>query len=86
MAPEVGGSNPPVHPKICLLEVWKAYCFGFFDIFTSGGESAFLKAGIAQLAEHLHGKEGVAGSNPAPGSTMDYDLFGRFFHVFTYQG
>ncbi len=26
-------------------------------------------AEVAQLAEHIHGKDGVAGSNPALGST-----------------
>jgi hypothetical protein len=42
-----------------------------------------LKAAfVAQLVEHLHGKEGVIGSNPIKGSKKNYISIDRLLVVF----
>ena len=42
--------------------------------------SAPSGAGIAQLVEHFHGKEGVAGSSPASSSVIwSCNLYSRFY-------
>ena len=36
-----------------------------------------VHAAIAQLVEHFHGKEGVSGSNPDRGSTLESSIKSR---------
>lgn len=40
-------------------------------------------AWIAQLAEHVHGKDGVLGSNPSPGSRYKQRLFSKRSIIYT---